>query len=676
MISRRKILYLLFFLLPVSLLAQDVNLGKGFRKDKTGQAAFFQAEELFDNENYLQALPFYRSLAPKYSKSDYLTYRIGICLLYKVDELDSALIYLQKVKAMNPKAADIDLFLARAYHLNEMYDEALAALDLYETNANIQPSKRQEAKRLREYCIHAKELSANPVVATITNLGEPVNTENSEYVPIITSDDSVMLFTYRGESSNGGLQSYPGIPDSAGIYFEDVFMTTRYGGPWSDPLILDSTINTVGHDACIAISTDGQTLLIYKDSQGNGDILTSTLNGFYWSAPMPLIGDVNSSSWEGSATFSSDKRTIYFASERPGGYGGRDIYVATLQADSTWGNVKNLGPKINTPYDEDAPFLHPNGVTLIFSSEGHNSMGGYDIFQTTLTPVDSTYSDPSIPVNLGYPINTPGDDKYFVLGTDGTHGYYSSGKKGGYGQQDIYLVESEFKVNSNVLLLNGTITYDGVPAKGTVTIRDSEGKMRPVVITSNPVTGRYLATLPQGKKYTVTFQYPLCADQMDSADGAQTGEMKRVTLDAAFHSPAVVAKIAPKDSLTAVFKHIPQDTIDLLLVEPTDAAMLLRVFGNAKSPGLIYRVQIAAYNYPLNYSAAHLKEFGKVDTVILDDHITRFTLGKFETYAEAQAYCQRVRAAGQTDAFVTAEKEGHRYLIAELIRLRFFQESN
>ena len=113
---------------------------------------------------------------------------------------------------------------------------------------------------------------------------------------------------------------------------------------------------------------------------------------------------------------------MYFASERPGGYGGRDIWMATLKDDGTWGNVRNMGPKVNTEENEDAPFLHPNGLILMYSSEGHNSMGGYDIFQTELTPKDSMWSEPGEPVNLGYPVNTPGDDKYFVLGLDGKHG--------------------------------------------------------------------------------------------------------------------------------------------------------------------------------------------------------------------------------------------------------------
>jgi hypothetical protein len=672
--------------------AQDINLGKGFKKDKIGKAQFAQAEEFFENGSYLQALPLYRALEPKYGTNQYLEYKIGICLLYKSDETNQALEYLLRIKTQNPKAADIDLYLAHAYHLNERYDEALASLDEYDAGKDNTPSKAGEAKHLREYCNNAKELTAHPVEAKIINISDSVNTANSEYVPVISIDDSVMLFTYRGERSTGGLQSYPGMPDSAGIYFEDVFFTARQGNGWMTPEPLDSTINGDGHDACIGISNDGQTLLIYKDDDGNGDIYVSRLDGFYWSAPVPLKGQINSPSWEGSATFSADMHTIYFASEREGGYGGRDIWMATLQGDSLWTNVKNMGPKINTQYNEDAPFLHPNGVTLLFSSEGHNSMGGYDIFRTDLTPLDSTFSDASEPVNLGYPINTPGDDKYFVLATDGKHGYYSSGKSGGHGQQDIYQVNVDFDLkNVNVMLLNGYITYNGKPVEANIDIKDQSGKLRTVNLYSKGYTGRYAVTLPLNHVYTVTYSLDGSASQVRVIDSLNGNEMLSKVIDIQFYSKAWQDSLRDIDSLAAVkkrlletklsilqidtsmFKTFPLDSMTLKMLNPYDYALILSHYGNAKAPGLIFHVQVAAYNFPDNYRYDFLRPIGNIDTRVLDDKITRFTMGSFETLNEAEAYRQKIVAAGQTDAFVTAEMQGRRYTIRDLVLRHFFQ---
>ncbi|CAN5151623.1 hypothetical protein BH09BAC5_BH09BAC5_25200 [soil metagenome] len=677
---KKSFLFLFFVFIGIApAVAQLADLGKGFKKDKPSVLVFSRAEEYFENESYLQALPLYRSLEPKYGTNSYLVYKIGICLLYKSDEFDKALEYLLIVKTKNPKAADIDLYLAHAYHLNERYDEAISSLDIYDASKLKNPAKKEESEHLRQYCINAKELSANPVVAKITNLGAPINTENSEYVPVVSTDDSVMLFTYRGENSIGGLQSYPGVSDSSGIFFEDVYFTSKKGESWLPPEAMDSTINGYGHDACIGISNDGQTLLIYKDEAGNGDLYVSHMDGFYWSSPVPLQGEINSSSWEGSATFSADMQTIYFASERPGGYGGRDIWEATLSADGSWGHIKNLGPKINTPYNEDAPFLHPNGVTLIFSSEGHNSMGGYDIFRTTLTPVDSTFSEPSEPVNLGYPINTPGDDKYFVLATDGTHGYYSSGKAGGFGQQDIYVVEADFDLNNvNVMLFDGMVTLNDKPVGAEINVKDDAGKLRTLKLYSKSFTGKYAVTLPLGRKYNVTYTLDNgLKPQIIVIDSTQSSEMVRKTVDIKFYTQTYLDSIRIGDS-TALISRLVKDSIRNIHPTPDisngDYGDILKLYGNAKAPGLIFHVQIAAYNLPENYNSSHLKKFGKIDKRVLDDNITRFTLGTFETLNEAEAYRQEIIAAGQTDAFVTAEKNGKRYLISELFGLHFFQQ--
>ncbi|MDQ3112002.1 MAG: hypothetical protein M3R17_19125 [Bacteroidota bacterium] len=674
---KKYLLLLIFILTGFSSITAQADLGKGFKKDKASVLTLAKAEEYYENQAYLQALPFYRSLETKYGTNSYLLYKIGICLLYKSDETNKALEYLTTVKTQNPKAANIDLYLARAYHLNERYDEAIGELDLFDLGKDNDPDRQAESLRLRQYCINAKELTANPVKAVITNIGAPVNTENSEYVPVISTDDSVMVFTYRGESSIGGLQSYPGVPDSSGFYFEDVVFTSRDGAKWLIPEAMDSTINGWGHDACIGISNDGQTLLIYKDEAGNGDLYVSTMQGFYWSAPVPLKGEINSSSWEGSATFSADMRTIYFASERAGGYGGRDIWIATMSADSTWGRVKNLGPKINTALNEDAPFLHPNGVTLLFSSEGHNSIGGYDVFKTILTPVDSTFSEASPPVNLGYPINTPGDDKYFVLATDGNHGYYSSGKSGGFGQQDIYVVESDFDLNNvNVMLFNGTVTLNDKPTGANIIVKDAGGKLRTLDLYSKSYTGKYAVTLPLGHKYIVTYTVDGALPQTRVIDSLQSNEMVTRSFDIQFYTKNFADSARTADSLVTV-KQTISDSIRNLHPTPGitngDYNDAMKFYGNAKAPGLLYHVQVAAYNFPKNYSATHLKKFGKLEKQLLDDKITRFTLGTFETLAAAEAYRQEIIAAGQTDAFVTAERNGKRYLVKELFDLRFFQ---
>lgn len=678
----RFIIALLFVVSSLSLSAQ--NLGKGWKKDKKGQETFFVAEDLFYTENYLLALPLYRELEVKYPDADILKFRLGVCLLYKTDEIESSVAYLEEIKKSNPKALDIDYFLAKAYHLNRQYDKALASLELCLANKKTQPATRQKAERLKTYCNNAIELEKDPVNVKITNIGNPVNTEASEYVPVVTSDDSLMIYTYVGSASVGGLQSYPGQPDSTGIYFEDIYMSRRVKNDWTAPEPLGNQINTVGHDAAVGLSNDGQTLIVYKDEAGGGDLYLSHLSGEEWSIPEPVNGEVNTGAWEGHATFSADMRVMYFASERSGGYGGRDIWMASLMPDGRWGNIRNMGPKINTPENEDSPFLHPNGMILMFNSEGHNSMGGYDIFQTELSPVDSMWSEPGEAKNMGFPVNTPGDDKYFILGVDGKHGYYSSGTAGGYGQQDLYLITGDLKVkNPHVCQVSGIATLDSLPIGSTIVIKDDEGKLRSYYLQSNSVTGKYLVNLPQGRSYTMYCELNGYEQQIGKINAPVSEEnMTRIQKNFPFYSQGYLAKMnAPKDTaakLPVIEPVIPvvfakNDSIKLPPPNSMDYTSIVQKFGAAAAEGLIFRVQIAAYNFPDNYRYNHLSPLGTIDKVVLDDRVTRFTMGQFATLAEAEAYRQRIIAAGQTDAFVTAERYGKRYLLKDLVELNFFQ---
>lgn len=678
---------IILFVIATSLSISAQNLGKGWKNDKKGQEQFFVAEELFYNQSYLNALEIYRELEAKYPDADILNFRIGVCLLHKTDEVEQSVGYLEKVKAKNPKALDIDYYIASAYHLTRQYDKALASIDLVLANKKTSPETKAKAERLREYCNNAVELEKDPVAVDIKNIKAPVNTVGSEYVPVVSSDDSVMIFTYVGDGSVGGLQAYPGMPDSGGIYFEDIYMSKRYKNDWLAPEPLGNQINTVGHDAAVGLSNDGQTLIIYKDESGGGDLFLSKLDGTTWTTPEPIVGEVNTGSWEGHATFSADMRVMYFASERPGGYGGRDIWMASLGDDGRWGNIRNLGPKVNTAENEDSPFLHPNGMILMFNSEGHNSMGGYDIFQTELTPKDSMWSEPGDAQNLGYPVNTPGDDKYFVLGLDGKHGYYSSGVAGGLGQQDIYVINGDLRVKTpKICQLTGIVTLDSVPMKSAIMVRDDLGQLRTYYLESNSESGKYLVNLPVGRAYTITCEMQGAERKTAKIDPPSAENMSRIVRDFHFFSPGYLERRRDTVKTDPVPPVVPpvvpvvvvppvKDSVPVVkpMVDPSDYGTIVSKFGNAKAEGMYFRVQVAAYNFPNNYRYNFLTAIGPIDRTVLDDGVTRFTMGRFETLNEAEAYRQRIIAAGQTDAFVTAERNGKRYLLRELVELNFFQ---
>jgi outer membrane protein OmpA-like peptidoglycan-associated protein len=245
-------------------------------------------------------------------------------------------------------------------------------------------------------------------------------------------------------------------------------------------------------------------MLLYRDDKnGNGDIYESILQGEAWSEPVKLPAPINSDDHESSASISPDGHTIYFVSNRKGGQGGRDIWMCVQDNDGKWGAAENLGDVINTSEDEEGVFIHPDGKTLYFSSKGHKSIGGYDIFKSVLE--NGTWSTP---VNLGAPINTPDDDLYFVITADGKTGYYASAKTGGIGDKDIYQifpVEKKKKPGPRLTLFKGIVVdkLTSEPLESDIEITDNEKNTIISKIKSNSTTGKFLISLPSGKNYGI-----------------------------------------------------------------------------------------------------------------------------------------------------------------------------
>lgn len=650
----KKIIFILILLISGQIVtAQGVMKTRKWRKTEIDSLA--KAQALFEDENFIMALPIYEKLQENHPKETYLKYVLGICGLYRSDYHERSLLLLTEVYEKNKKAADIEFDLARAYHYNYKFDDALTMIDKYLKRKNLAEDKKKNAKQLADYCNNAKILVATPVDAKIENVGEIINTPNMEYVPVISSDEQVMIYTYRGEESTGGKQNAFNQPDEYGIYYEDVFSTHKENGQWVKPTGI-SSINTNVHDAAIAISNDGQKLFIFRDNgEDGGDIYMSVLKGDTWSSPEKLKGDVNTSAWEGSASLSADEKTLYFSSEWPGGLGGKDLYKANLMPDSSWGNVKNLGPTINTPFDDDAPFIHPDGVTLLYSSKGLNSMGDYDIFRSQLNLQDSTWSTPE---NMGYPVNTPDDDRYFVLAANGTRGYYASGKSGGYGLQDIYSVDVNKMIKVPVFMLSGITILDKKPVETAIKVEVADKNTVYREFTSNSLSGAYLVNLPSGVNYKVTFSLKDHPSQVVNVEALAITEFTEKKVDIDFTVKDTVPKV---DSVLA--------KADSVTRKPTVSDVVNKL-GNSTKEGLEFKVQIAAYTMPKNYKYDRLKGLGQVEKLQLEDGITRFTIGgAFKTLNEAIAHKEKVRAAGQADAFVTAIYNGKRVYLEELEKL-------
>ncbi|HEX5172380.1 MAG TPA: OmpA family protein [Cyclobacteriaceae bacterium] len=353
---------------------------------------------------------------------------------------DLAVKYFLRVFRQDPEYKfDIEYKIGRSYQLGLEFDKAIQYYTLYQDKlkkkSNYQGSDKVSAavvERSIFECENGKEFTATPGNFSIVNIGREINSEYEDYAPVLNAKEDEIVFTSRRREDNLN----ENVADDNKPY-EDIYIAHKEGGTWARATNIGPPVNTPYHGSNLALSKDGNTLFIYKDDNG-GDIYISERSADNsWSEPEPLAGIVNSSYTEKSITISSDEKTLYFSSDRPGGFGGLDIYKATLDSKGTWSNVKNLGPIINTEYDEDGPFIDSEGTNLYFSSRGHKGMGGHDIFRSAFDAQTNEWSDP---VNLGYPINTPDDDIYFVSSVDGTRAFYSSVREDGMGYTDIYII--------------------------------------------------------------------------------------------------------------------------------------------------------------------------------------------------------------------------------------------
>lgn len=672
----------LYFLLTAFILIQGIYYSQTTntkRWRKTENDSMQNALILYDEKNYLLALPIYEQLYKNHPKEDFLRYVYGRCALYRSDKHEDALICLRQVYNKNKKVDNIELDLARAYHYNNNLDSAMLMIDKFLANRKARAEDLPMASQLKKYITNAQYFVAHPTKAKITNLGSTINSAGEEYVPAISADESMLIYTYIGEKSKGGKLNNLLMPDPYGEYREDVYISYKTNDTFGAPMPLDS-INTNSHDGAISLSNDGQKLFVYRDNgDDHGDIYESHLVGEQFTPPVKLRGQVNSYSWDGHCSLSPDGKTLYFSSERFGGFGGRDIYRARLQADSTWGQVTNLGDSINTPLDDDAPFVHPDGITLYYSSKGKNSMGGYDIFSATLDTKDSVFRSTK---NMGYPINSTDDDIYFVLAANNKEGYYSSGKKGGQGLKDIYLVNPEFEETKPAMyLVKGKTNLDGNPVDGTIQVV-MLSKNNEVFGTFNTNTGKgnYLMSLPAGQSYKLIASYKDFTKQEKELDATTISGYNEKQIDFDFTSKkdtvvpvvkkdtVVVAKVEKKTEAKPKDTFVPKNRIQEKIMAYVEK------YGDISADGLEFKVQVGAYRNAANSPFSKMKGIGKVEQLLLPDGIVRITAGgTYTTIRAAWTHNKKVIGLGINDAFVTALYKGKRVLLEELVEMGIFK---
>lgn len=446
-------------------------------------------------KNYEAAKPLYQQAVDNGVSDPLVYYRLGVCYTYasQLNDQYKGLPYLES--AFNRKGGtqipeDIHFYLGQMYHRDIQLDKAISHYEKY--RKTVDPKDKQKLKevdRQLEVCKNALFL-INENKGIVIRSFEDINSSFTEYNPLVTADESMLAYT--------------AVREERGKIVEKIYTSYKSGSHWATPEALN--VNTKYNVGTAGISADGQEMLIFVGGENNtGSIYTITKEGKGWTSPVDIGNRVNSRYLETTASITPDGKTLYFASNRPDGLGGMDIYKSERQSDSSWGKAENLGPGINTPYNEDAPFIHPDSKTLFFTSDGHNTMGGTDIFKSY--SVGGKWREPE---NLGYPINTPTNDNYFTLTANGKTGYFSSERKGGKGGQDIYFFEMpENEANIPLTLIKGRILageeLKAVPTQIKVVDVEANQKID-YVYNPDKKTGNYLIILPPGRNYDLIIE--------------------------------------------------------------------------------------------------------------------------------------------------------------------------
>ncbi len=435
---------IVFSILALSLFTPVIAQTQSELKDM-----FLEAESYFLFEEYKDALPLYQRIRVVEPENFNIAYKIGICYLNDPYQKEKSIQYLEEAierttqnyseNSFREKQAPPEAlyYLGNAYRVNNRLDEAINTYRKCKEILNPEIYDSELIDKQIQSCQIALRIEANPDYIVKENLGEEINSRFAEINPLVSGDETTLVFTKK-------LQ-----------FYDAVFYSRKEDGKWSYPVNLTPSFELDGNSYCTGLSWDGTELFVYRSDGFDGNIYYSSRTEDQWAKLTKLNDNINTKFWESHASLSPDGKILYFTSNRKGGYGGLDIYQSKRSKKTDWGAPVNLGPVVNSQYNEDTPFITGDGRTLYFSSLGHYNMGGYDIFYTTMLS-NNTWAKP---LNAGYPINSTDDDFFFVPVKNGEYAYYSMyDSREGYGLDDIYRFEIFSDVHPRKFILKGLAT--------------------------------------------------------------------------------------------------------------------------------------------------------------------------------------------------------------------------
>jgi tetratricopeptide (TPR) repeat protein len=514
----KKISLLLLLCLPLFIAAQTkVQPIKPYSADEVKDVKR-DADNLFKSEAYTQALKIYDRLVVTDPKNVDYNYKAALCYLSTNINKAKAVPLLEFVANANSKEIpkDVSFDLGRAYHYAGLYDQALTTYEKFRVEKKGKVDAKYKLDDWVAWATNAKSITANPVNCIFENPGKTINSPYADYRPVMGVSDSIVYFSSRRKGNTGGLT------DDLGDIPSDIYFFTQNDTARSKARNAGANVNTAYYEESLFLNALGDRMIIYTEGpEANGDLCISQLNGKQWSKPVPLSKEFITKTLETGACLSPDGLTLYFSALADGSKTGKDIFKCTRSESSSWGKPERLGDNINTKGDEDCPYLWLDGKTFFFSSTGHNSMGGYDIFKSVMASPNEGFGKPE---NIGYPINTSYDDLGIAIEADGRTFYLSAVRDSGFGDMDIYKVTSDKSLTATpmVWLSGNAISNAGTPAKGAfVVVSNAVSGEKIINCQSNDATGHFDIAVPAGS-YKLSLRHPKLgkADAEFTADPA------------------------------------------------------------------------------------------------------------------------------------------------------------
>jgi outer membrane protein OmpA-like peptidoglycan-associated protein len=461
--------------------------------------ALADAERYFSIKNYEQALPLFEEAFKTGVKDATAFLHAGVCYQKSSDlndQVKAIPFFEEALKNGKSLPPSVNFDLGELYLKNEDLEKAVHQFTVFKTATKADKKAQADADLAIEKTSNAMAFMSVPREFQVHPFPGIVNSKFTEYNPVVSADESVMAFT--------ALRPNTGKTRSGDKFIEEIYISYNQSGTWTEPKVVpvasEYNVGTAG------MSPDGQKMIIFMGGIDDpGSLFQINKTAESWSKPSILSNTINSKSLESTASITPDGKVIYFASNRQGTLGGLDLWKIEQKADGSWGAPVNLGPEVNSKANEDAPFIHPDQKTLFFTSDGHNSLGGRDIFQSKL--VANKWTKPE---NMGYPVNTTANDNYFTLIADGKRAYFSSDRKGGQGSQDIYYLDMPpNSANIPLTMIKGKILNQetGKPMPTKMYVIDNETKKHvQFVYSPDPATGNYLIILPPNKNYDIIIE--------------------------------------------------------------------------------------------------------------------------------------------------------------------------